>query len=152
MKIINSIADLRELARRRVPRAFFYYVDGGSYDELTLNRNRADLDALRLRQRVLVDVSKQNLATTILGSDVALPLVLAPTGMAGFIHGDGEMLAARAAEACGIPFCLSTVSVCSIEDVRGATRAPFWFQLYVLKDRGYTRELVDRAAAAAARH
>ncbi|MEJ0098222.1 MAG: alpha-hydroxy acid oxidase [Pseudomonadota bacterium] len=148
MKVINSIADLRELARRRVPRAFFYYVDGGSYDELTLNRNRADLDALRLRQRVLVDVSKQNLGTTILGSDVALPLVLAPTGMAGFIHGDGEMLAARAAEACGIPFCLSTVSVCSIEDVRGATKAPFWFQLYVLKDRGYTRELVDRAAAA----
>jgi L-lactate dehydrogenase (cytochrome) len=146
--VINSIADLRDLARQRVPKAFFEYVDRGSYDELTLSRNRSDLEALKFRQRVLVDVSKQNLGTTIMGMPVKLPLALAPTGMAGFIRGNGEMLAARAAEAAGVPFCLSTVSVCSIEDVRGATTAPFWFQLYVLKDRGYTNELVDRAAAA----
>lgn len=148
MRVINSIADLRELARQRVPRAFFDYMDGGSYDEITLQRNRADFEALRFRQRVLIDVSKQDTSTTILGVPAKLPLVIAPTGMAGFIHGDGEMLAAQAAEAAGIPFCLSTVSVCSIEDVKGATRTPFWFQLYVMKDRGYTDELMDRAAAA----
>jgi L-lactate dehydrogenase (cytochrome) len=148
MRAITSIADLRELARRRVPRALFDYVDGGSYDEVTLARNRADLDAIRLRPRALVDVAKQNLATTILGSPVAMPLALAPTGMAGYVRGDGEILAARAAEIMGVPFCLSTVSICSIDDVRAATRAPFWFQLYVMKDRGYTAELIDRAAAA----
>jgi L-lactate dehydrogenase (cytochrome) len=148
LRVINSIADLRELARRRVPKAFFEYVDRGSYDEITLRRNRTDFEALQLRQRVLVDVSKQSLATTILGAPAALPLALAPTGMAGFIRGNGEIHAARAAEAAGIPFCLSTVSICSIEDVRAATRAPFWFQLYVLKDRGYSNELIDRAAAA----
>lgn len=148
MKVINSIADLRELARRRVPRAFFGYVDGGSYDELTLRANRADFEALRFRQRVLVDASQQHLATRILGREAAMPLVLAPAGMAGFIHGNGELHAARAAEAAGIPFCLSTVSICSIEDVRAVTSAPFWYQLYVLKDRGYTGELIDRAAAA----
>lgn len=148
MKVITSIADLRELARQRVPRALFDYVDGGSYDEITLRRNRADLDAIQLRPRALIDVARQNLATTILGAPAAMPLALAPTGMAGYIRGDGEVLAACAAEAFGIPFCLSTVSICSIEDVREATRAPFWFQLYVMKDRGYTAELVDRAAAA----
>ncbi len=148
MKAINSIADLRELARRRVPRAFFEYVDRGSYDELTLARNRADLDALRFRQRVLQDASQQNLATTILGREAAMPLVLAPAGMGGFIRGNGEILAARAAEAFGVPFCLSTVSICSIEDVRAATTAPFWFQLYILRDRDYTDELMTRAAAA----
>ena len=148
MKVITSIADLRELARRRVPRALFDYVDGGAYDEITLRRNREDLDAIRLRPRALIDVARQNLATTFLGAPAALPLALAPTGMAGYIRGDGEILAARAAAAFGIPFCLSTVSICSIEDVRQATRAPFWFQLYVMKDRGYTAELVDRAAAA----
>jgi L-lactate dehydrogenase (cytochrome) len=148
VRVINSIADLRELARRRVPRTLFEYVDGGSYDELTLRRNRADFEALQFRQRVLVDVSRQDLSTTILGSPVAMPLVLAPTGMCGLIRGNGEILAAQAAEAFGIPLCLSTVSICSIEDVRAATRAPFWFQLYVMKDRGYTGELVDRAEAA----
>ncbi|HTQ37020.1 MAG TPA: alpha-hydroxy acid oxidase [Steroidobacteraceae bacterium] len=148
MRVINSIADLRTLARCRVPRAFFEYVDRGSYDELTLARNRADLEALQFRQRVLVDVSKQRLGTSILGREAALPLALAPAGMGGFIRGDGEIHAARAAAACGVPFCLSTVSICSIEDVRAATSAPFWFQLYVLKDRGYTGELIDRAAEA----
>ena len=148
MRVINSIADLRELARRRVPRAFFEYVDRGSYDELTLARNRADLDALCFRQRVLQDVSAPRLATSILGREVAMPLALAPTGMAGFIRGNGEIHAARAAEAFGVPFCLSTVSICSIEDVRAATTAPFWFQLYILRDRGYTDELIGRAEAA----
>ena len=146
--MINSIADLRELARRRVPRAFFEYVDRGSYDELTPARNRADLDALCFRQRVLRDVSAPKLAASILGREVAMPLALAPTGMAGFVRGNGEILAARAAEAFGVPFCLSTVSICSIEDVRAATTAPFWFQLYVLRDRGYTDELIGRAEAA----
>ena len=124
MRAITSIADLRELARRRVPRALFDYVDGGSYDEVTLARNRADLDAIQLRPRALIDVAKQTLATTILGSPAAMPLALAPTGMAGYVRGDGEILAARAAEIMGIPFCLSTVSICSIDDVRAATRAP----------------------------
>lgn len=148
MRAINSIADLRELARRRVPRAFFEYVDRGSYDEVTLARNRTDLDALRFRQRVLRDASQQNLATPIVGRNASMPLALAPAGMGGFIRGNGEILAARAAEACGVPFCLSTVSICSIEDVRAATSAPFWFQLYILRDREYTHELIARAAAA----
>jgi L-lactate dehydrogenase (cytochrome) len=148
MRAINSIADLRELARRRVPRAFFEYVDRGSYDELTLARNRADLDALCFRQRVLRDVAAPALATDILGREAAMPLALAPTGMAGFVRGNGEIHAARAAQAFGIPFCLSTVSICSIEDVRAATSAPFWFQLYVLRDRGFTDELIARAEAA----
>jgi L-lactate dehydrogenase (cytochrome) len=144
----NSIADLRELARRRVPRSIFEYVDRGSYDEITLGRNRSDLDALQFRQRVLIDVSRQSMATTILGAASSMPLVIGPTGMMGMVHGDGEIHAAQAAESAGIPFCLSTVSICSIEDVREATRTPFWFQLYVMKDRGYTMELVDRAEAA----
>ena len=128
-----------------MPRAFFDYVDRGSYDELTLARNRADLDALCFRQRVLRDASQQHLATTIVGREAAMPLALAPAGMGGFIRGNGEILAARAAEAAGVPFCLSTVSICSIEDVRAATKAPFWFQLYILRDREYTHELIARA-------
>lgn len=148
MRHINSIADLRELARRRVPRAFFDYLDRGSYDELTLARNRRDLEALCFRQWVLRNASRQNLTTTILGRDAAMPLVLAPAGMGGFIRGNGEILAARAAEAFGVPFCLSTVSICSMEDVRSATQAPFWFQLYILRDRDFTDELITRAASA----
>jgi L-lactate dehydrogenase (cytochrome) len=148
LQVINSIADLRELAQRRVPRSIFEYLDRGSYDELTLQRNRSDFDAIQFRQRVLIDVSRQNLARTVLGQPASMPLVLAPTGMAGMVHGDGEIHAARAAEAFGVPLCLSTVSICSIEDVRQATKAPFWFQLYVMKDRGYTNELIDRAEAA----
>ena len=148
MRVINSIADLRELAQRRVPRSIFEYVDRGSYDELTLGRNRSDLEALKFRQRVLIDVARQSMSTTIMGGAASMPLALGPTGMAGMVHGDGEILAAQAAESFGVPFCLSTVSICSIEDVRAATRAPFWFQLYVMKDRGYTMELVDRAEAA----
>ena len=148
MRVINSIADLREIAKRRVPRAIFEYVDHGSYDELTFQRNRSDFEALRFRQRVLVDVAAQSMRKDILGVSASMPLAIAPTGLTGLVHRDGEILAAQAAEKFGVPFCLSTVSVCSIEDVRAATTAPFWFQLYVMKDRGYTASLLDRAEAA----
>jgi L-lactate dehydrogenase (cytochrome) len=148
VEVINSIADLRALAQRRVPRSIFEYLDRGSYDEITLHRNRSDFDALQLRQRVLIDVARQSLARPILGAHANLPLALAPTGMAGMVHGNGEILAALAAKAAGVPFCLSTVSICSIEDVQQATGTPFWFQLYIMKDRGYTAELIDRAEAA----
>ena len=148
MQVLNSIADLREVARKRVPRAIFQYLDHGSYDEITLRRNRSDLEALRFRQRVLVDVTRQSLQKDILGIPANMPVVLAPCGLTGLVHRDGEILAARAAQDFGVPLCLSTVSVCSIEDVRAATTAPFWFQLYVMKDRGYTQALMDRAAAA----
>ena len=148
MQVLNSIADLREVARKRVPRAIFQYLDHGSYDEITLRRNRSDLEALRFRQRVLIDVTRQSLQRDILGIPATMPVVLAPCGLTGLVHRDGEILAARAAQEFGVPLCLSTVSVCSIEDVRAATTAPFWFQLYVMKDRGYTQALMDRAAAA----
>jgi len=146
--MILNIEDMRELAKRRIPRAIFDYADGGSYDERTIRRNAADLDAMTFRQRVMVDVSKISLATTFLGSPVSMPLGIGPTGLAGLFHADGEILGARAAAACGIPFCLSTMSICSIEDVRAATQKPFWFQQYLMKDRGFNQELIDRAAAA----
>ena len=148
VRVVNSVADLRELARRRVPRAIFEYADRGSYEEVTLRRNRADLEALEFQQRVMVDVSTQVLATTILGSPATIPLAIAPTGLAGLFHADGEILGARAAAAFGIPFCLSTMSICSIEDVRQAVGTPFWFQLYMMRDRGFNAELIERAAAA----
>jgi L-lactate dehydrogenase (cytochrome) len=148
MPMILNIEDMRELAKRRIPRAIFDYADGGSYDERTIRRNAADLDAMTFRQRVMVDVSKISLATTFLGSPVSMPLGIGPTGLAGLFHADGEILGARAAAACGIPFCLSTMSICSIEDVRAATQKPFWFQQYLMKDRGFNQELIDRAAAA----
>src|SRR5271154_3371976 len=146
--MILSIDDLRELARRRIPRAIFDYADGGSYDERTIRRNSADLDAMIFRQRVMVDVSNISLASTMAGTAVSMPLAIGPTGLAGLFHADGEILGARAAAACGIPFCLSTMSICSIEDVRQATGQPFWFQQYLMKDRGFNQELIDRAAAA----
>lgn len=133
---------------RRIPRAIFDYADGGSYDECTIRRNAADLDAMAFRQRVMVDMSAISLATTLLGSPVSMPLAIGPTGLAGLFHADGEILGARAAAACGIPFCLSTMSICSIEDVREATKEPFWFQQYLMRDRGFNQELIDRAAAA----
>jgi L-lactate dehydrogenase (cytochrome) len=144
---ITNIEDLRVLARRRIPKALFEYVDGGSYDELTLRANRADLDAIRLRQRVMVDTSKRDLTTTLLGEKVAMPVAIAPTGLTGLIHGDGEILAARAAEAAGLKFCLSTLSICTIEDVASAVKRPIWYQLYVFKDRGFARAMIDRASA-----
>jgi L-lactate dehydrogenase (cytochrome) len=148
MRLIQSVADLRELARKRLPRAIFDYADGGSYEERTLERNARDLDALSFRQRVMVDVSSISLQTTLAGSTAAFPLAIAPTGLAGFFHADGEILGARAAAAFGIPFCLSTMSICSIEDVRAATRQPFWFQQYLMRDRGFNQDLIDRAIAA----
>jgi L-lactate dehydrogenase (cytochrome) len=146
--VITNVLDLRELARRRVPRAFFEYADRGSYDEITLRDNRQALEAIRLRQRVMVDVDQRNLATKILGEPASMPLAIAPTGLTGLQWGGGEILGARAAAAAGIPFCLSTMSICSIEQVRAAVEKPFWFQLYVMRDRGFTRSLIERAKAA----
>jgi L-lactate dehydrogenase (cytochrome) len=148
MTSITSIEDLRELARRRVPKAFFDYADRGSYAEETLRANREDLLRLKLRQRVLVDVSERDLSTSIIGEPASLPFCLAPIGLCGMQHGDGEILSARAAQAAGIPFTLSTMSICSIEDVAAAVDKPFWFQLYVMRDRGFARALVERAIAA----
>ena len=145
---VTNIADLREIARRRVPRAFFEYADRGSYDETTLRENRRAFDRLQLRQRVMQNVDHRSLGTTILGAPVSMPLAIAPTGLTGLQHGSGEILGARAAAEAGIPFCLSTVSICSIEQVRAACDTPFWFQVYVMRDRGFTRELIRRARAA----
>jgi L-lactate dehydrogenase (cytochrome) len=146
--MILSVDDLRVLAKKRIPRAIFDYAAGGAYEERTLGRNTADLDAMSFRQRVMVDVSNVSVATTLLGSEASMPLAIAPTGLAGLFHADGEILAARAAAACGIPYCMSTMSICSIEDVRAATGQPFWFQQYLMKDRGFNQSLIDRAAAA----
>lgn len=148
MSIVTNIEDLRRIARRKIPRAIFDYVERGSYDEITLNANRNDLDAIRLRQRVLVDVSKVSLATSMLGETVSMPLAIAPTGLAGLVQGDGEILAARAAQAADIKFCLSTMSICSIEDVQSAVQQPFWFQLYMFRDRGFSRSVIERARSA----
>ena len=148
MTTFTCIDDMRQTARRKVPRAFFEYADGGSYAEETLRANRTDLERIKLRQRILVDVGGRSTKTTILGEPVALPLALAPIGLCGMQHGDGEILACRAAQAAGIPFTLSTMSICSIEDVAAAVGKPFWFQLYVMKDRGFIRALIERAAAA----
>ena len=148
MKHITCIEDLRELHRRRVPKAFFDYADRGSYAEQTLRANREDLEQIKFRQRVLVDVSKRDLSTTILGEPAAMPLILAPVGLLGMQHGDGEIHACRAAQAAGIPFTQSTMSICSIEDIAAAVDKPFWFQLYVMKDRGFIKSLIERAIAA----
>jgi L-lactate dehydrogenase (cytochrome) len=145
---ITSVADLRELAKRRVPRAFFEYADRGSYEENTLRSNRAALARICLRQRVMRNVDNRSLATDIIGQPVSMPLAIAPTGLTGLQRGAGEILGARAAEKAGIPFCLSTMSICSIEQVRDAVKTPFWFQVYVMRDRGFTRELIERAKAA----
>ncbi len=148
MAVATCIADLRETYHRKVPRMFVDYCESGSYAEQTLRANRADLERITLRQRILQDVSNRSTATTILGEPAALPLALAPVGLTGMQHGDGEILACRAAQAAGIPYTLSTMSICSIEDVAAAVEKPFWFQLYVMKDRGYIRSLIERAAAA----
>ena len=148
MRMMTCIEDMRLRARRKVPRMFFDYADRGSYAEETLRINRADLERIKLRQRVLVDVSRRDLKATIAGEAAALPLALAPIGLCGMQWGDGEILACRAAQAAGIPFCLSTMSICSIEDVAAAVERPFWFQLYVMRDRGFVRALIERAIAA----
>src|SRR3954452_3366329 len=148
MRHITCIEDLRQLHMRKVPKAFFDYADRGSYTEQTLRANRYDLQQIKFRQRILVDVSKRDLSTTILGERAALPLILAPIGLCGMQFGDGEIHACRAAQAAGIPFTLSTMSICSIEDVASSVAKPFWFQLYVMKDRGFIKALIERAIAA----
>lgn len=142
-----SIGDYREMARRRLPRFLFEYIDGGSYAERTLVRNRGDLADIVLRQRVLCDVSDIDLSTRLFGQTLALPVGLAPIGLAGMYARRGEVQAARAAEAAGIPFCLSTVSACALEEVRAAVERPFWFQLYMIRDRAFMGDLIARARA-----
>lgn len=148
MKNIACIEDLRALARRKVPKAFFEYADGGSYNEETLRANRAELEPIKLRQRVMVDVSERSLATTIIGQKVSAPFALAPIGLCGMQYGDGEILSAQAAEEAEVPFILSTMSINSIEQVAEATTKPFWFQLYVIRDRGFSKDILSRAAKA----
>jgi L-lactate dehydrogenase (cytochrome) len=148
VKTMTCIEDLRARAHRRVPKAFIDYAEAGSYAQETLRANRADLERIALRQRILVDVSARSTATAILGEPVAAPFALAPIGLLGMQHGDGEILACRAAQAAGVPFTLSTMSICSVEDVAGAVDRPFWFQLYVMRDKGFVRELIARAASA----
>ena len=146
--VITCVEDLRRLHRRRVPRMFYDYVDSGSWDELTYRANEADLRAIRLRQRVAVNMAGRSTASTMAGEPVAMPVALAPTGLTGMQHPDGEILAARAAERFGVPFTLSTMSICSIEEVAAETSKPFWFQLYVMRDRDFIARLIDRAGAA----
>lgn len=148
MKNITCIEDLRKIHKRRVPKAFFDYADRGSYAEETLRANRSDMEKIKFRQRILVDVSSRSMNTTILGEPAALPLILAPIGLTGMQHSDGEIHACRAAHAAGIPYTLSTMSICSIEDVAANVDKPFWFQLYVMKDRGFVKALIERAIAA----
>ena len=148
MTVVTNIADLRNMARKRVAKAVFDYVDRGSYDEQTLRANRADLDALHFRQRVAINVENRSTRTTMAGQDVTMPVAIAPVGLTGLNWADGEMLGARAAEKFGIPFTLSTMSICSIEHVAGAVTSPFWYQLYVFRDRGFAASLIERAKAA----
>ena len=146
---ITCIEDLRLLAKARVPRMFYDYADSGSWTESTYRANEADFQGIKLRQRVAVNMENRSTATKMVGVDVAMPVALAPTGLTGMQHADGEMLAAKAAKEFGVPFTLSTMSICSIEDVAEATgNHPFWFQLYLMKDRGFIRDLIARARAA----
>ena len=148
MPVITCIEDLRALALRRVPRMFYDYADSGSYSESTYRANESDFQRIRLRQRVAQDIEKRSIRSTMIGQDIAMPVAIAPTGLTGMQHADGEILAARAAEKFGIPFTLSTMSICSIEDVAANTTAPFWFQLYVMRDRDFIERLIERARVA----
>jgi L-lactate dehydrogenase (cytochrome) len=148
MRVVTNIDDLRRIAQRRVAKAISDYVARGSYDEQTLRANRADLEALKFRQRVAIDVDRRSTRTTMVGEDVAMPVAIAPVGLTGLNWADGEILGARAAQSFGVPFTLSTMSICSIEDVAGAVSKPFWFQLYVMRDRGFSASLIERAKAA----
>ncbi len=148
MTAIACIEDLRKKAERRVPRMFYDYVDSGSWSESTYRANENDLQAIKLRQRVAIDVSHRDTTMEMLGETVTMPVALAPTGLTGMLHADGEILAAKAAADFGVPFTLSTMSICSIEDVAANSAAPFWFQLYVMRDRDFIRRLVERARAA----
>ena len=148
MPVITSIEDLRRLHKRRVPRMFFDYCESGSYTEQTFRDNVSDFGKLRLRQKVAVDMSNRTIAGTMLGQPVTMPVALAPVGFTGMQSADGEIKAARAAQAFGVPFTLSTMSICSIEDVAAHTTAPFWFQLYVMKDWDFVASALDRARKA----
>lgn len=148
MPVITNIEDLRALAQRRVPRMFYDYADSGSWSESTYRANSEDFDRIKFRQRVAVNLENRTLKTTMAGQEVSMPVALAPTGLAGMQCADGEILAARAAEKFGVPFVLSTMSICSIEDVAAHTDAPFWFQLYVMRDRDFIKRLIGRARAA----
>jgi len=148
MAIALTINELKAKAKRRVPKMFFDYADSGAWTEGTYRSNEADFADIKLRQRVLVDMTDRSLASTMIGQSVSMPVALSPTGLTGMQHADGEMLAARAAEEFGVPFTLSTMSICSIEDVASVTTKPFWFQLYVMKDREFVINLINRAKAA----
>ena len=148
MTVITCVEDLRRMAQRRVPRMFYDYADTGSWTQSTYYANEADFAPIKFRQRVAIDVAERSVATRMAGIDVAMPVALAPVGLTGMQHADGEILAARAAEKFGVPFCLSTMSICSIEDVAANTTKPFWFQLYVMRDRAFIERLIDRCKAA----
>ena len=148
MTTITCIEDLRVLAEKRVPRMFYDYADSGSWTEGTYRANEADLQKIKLRQRVAVNLENRSVRTQMIGEDVAMPVALAPVGLTGMQHADGEILAARAAEKFGVPFTLSTMSICSIEDIAAHTTRPFWFQLYVMRDRPFAERLIERARAA----
>ncbi|WP_288409289.1 alpha-hydroxy acid oxidase [uncultured Herbaspirillum sp.] len=148
MPVMTCVEDFRLLAKKRVPKAFYDYADSGSYTESTYRANSRDLAALKLRQRVAVNVDERSTRSTMIGHDVTMPVAIAPTGLTGMQWANGEMLGAIAAEKFGIPFTLSTMSICSIEDVASVTSKPFWFQLYVMRDRGFVKSLIERAKAA----
>ncbi|MBP1313744.1 MULTISPECIES: alpha-hydroxy acid oxidase [Herbaspirillum] len=148
MPVMTCVEDFRLLAKKRVPKAFYDYADSGSYTESTYRANTKDLAALKLRQRVAINVDERSTRSTMIGHDVTMPVAIAPTGLTGMQWANGEMLGAIAAEKFGIPFTLSTMSICSIEDVASVTTKPFWFQLYVMRDRGFVQSLIDRAKAA----
>lgn len=148
MAPILETSDLKKLARRRVPKMFFDYADSGSWTQSTYHANERDFGEIKLRQRIAVDMTDRSTATQMVGQDVAMPLALAPTGFCGMQHADGEILAAQAAEEAGIPFTLSTMSICSIEDVAENTSKPFWFQVYMLRDRDFMARLIERAKVA----
>lgn len=145
LKKITEIEDLRRVAERKVPRMFYDYVDSGSWTETTYRNNETDFDRIKLRQRVLVDMDNRSLATNMIGDSVNMPVAIAPTGFTGMMWADGEIHAARAAEKFGVPFSLSTMSICSIEDIATHTSKPFWFQLYVMRDQDYVARLIQRA-------
>lgn len=145
---ITCIEDLRRIAKRKMPKMFYDYIDSGSWTESTYHANSDDFQSIKLRQKVLVDMENRSLAAPMLGQTYTMPLATAPTGLTGMMHADGEILAARAAEKFGIPFSLSTMSICSIEDIAENTSAPFWFQLYVMRDREFMENLIRRAQAA----
>ncbi|MEY3611177.1 MAG: hypothetical protein RJB14_899 [Pseudomonadota bacterium] len=148
MPVITTIEDLRVLAEKRVPRMFYDYADSGSWTESTYKANESDFQKIKLRQRVAVNMENRSTASTMVGQQVAMPVAIAPTGLTGMQHADGEILAARAAKKFGVPFTLSTMSICSIEDVAKHAGEGFWFQLYVMKDKGFIERLIDRAKAA----